>query len=289
MELLQLRYFATVAQMLNISQAAKHHRIPQPAMSQTVSKLEKELGTKLFDRYKNRLSLTQAGKTFYEAVHSSLQALDNGLQQLSSDDTVLRGELKILVRQHRDTVVDCIMAFKREHPEVSFVVSYQPDMPRTPDFDLCIACQQPDESFDDSTLLITEALKLVVSGKHWAAKESVVPFSRLEGEEFAAISPDSNAWVQTLLQCRQAGFQPRMSISCADLHCLLKYVGEGMAITVGPEVAWRGLPRENVAFVATDPAIFRSTYVFSNSRRTPSRLAEKFRSFLQGYFARLHL
>ena len=35
MELLQLRYFLTVAKTLNISRAAKHHMIPQPAMSQT--------------------------------------------------------------------------------------------------------------------------------------------------------------------------------------------------------------------------------------------------------------
>ena len=44
MELLQLRYFITVAETLNISRAAQYHMIPQPAMSQTISRLEKELG-----------------------------------------------------------------------------------------------------------------------------------------------------------------------------------------------------------------------------------------------------
>ena len=43
MELLQLRYFCTVARLQNISQAAAFHEIPQPAMSKTISKLEKEL------------------------------------------------------------------------------------------------------------------------------------------------------------------------------------------------------------------------------------------------------
>lgn len=68
MELLQLRYFLTVAEMLNISHAAKHHRIPQPAMSKTISRLEKELGTPLFDRYKNKLTLTPEGEGFYRSV-----------------------------------------------------------------------------------------------------------------------------------------------------------------------------------------------------------------------------
>ena len=64
MELLQLRYFLTVAKMLNISRAAEYHMIPQPAMSQTISRLEKELGVALFDRYKNKLSLTRKGEEF---------------------------------------------------------------------------------------------------------------------------------------------------------------------------------------------------------------------------------
>ena len=59
MELMRLRYFYTVGKMLNISQAAKIHGIPQPAMSKTISSLESELGVKLFDRSKNHLSLTR--------------------------------------------------------------------------------------------------------------------------------------------------------------------------------------------------------------------------------------
>ena len=55
MELLQLRYFCTVARLQNISQAAAFHEIPQPAMSKTISKLEKELGAELFARRKNRI------------------------------------------------------------------------------------------------------------------------------------------------------------------------------------------------------------------------------------------
>ena len=116
MELLQLRYFLTVAEMLNISHAAKYHMIPQPAMSKTISRLEKELGTPLFDRYKNKLSLTAEGKTFYNAVSRSLSSIDSTTQQINRADAPLSGELKILVCQHRSTVLDSIVAFKKLHP-----------------------------------------------------------------------------------------------------------------------------------------------------------------------------
>lgn len=287
MELLQLRYFVTVAQMLNISRAAKYHMIPQPDMSRTISKLERELGVPLFDRYKNKLTLTEQGMAFYQAVSRSLQGVDDAVEDMGRTEGPLTGELKIWVQQHRDTVVDCIMAFKKLHPQVSFQISYEPETRDYREFDLCISCQQPEESFGSSLRLITEKLKLVVSGQHWAAKSDCVEFSQLQNEEFATVSRNANQWVQTLIHCRQAGFEPRVSITCADLHCLMKYVAAGMAITVGPEIAWQRLGQGNVVFVPTEPQMQRMTYVFWNNEKSPSRLSTAYRDFLVEYFRTL--
>lgn len=284
MELLQLRYFLTVARMLNISHAAKHHMIPQPAMSKTISRLEKELGTPLFRRYKNRLSLTDEGKTFYLSVSTSLNGIDSAVQQINQADAPLRGELKILVRQHRGTIVDCIMAFKKRYPQVSFQIFYEQDILDYSDFDLCIACEQPDETFNSSVCLIKEKLKLVVPADHPAASSPAVHFQALQNEEFATISRNSNLWQQTALHCRQAGFEPKVSITCSDLFCLMKYISAGMAITLGPEIAWRGLRTDDLVFVATEPELYRSTYVFWNDLKTPSRLSAAYRDFMVAYF-----
>lgn len=287
MELLQLRYFLTVAELLNISHAARHHRIPQPAMSKTISRLEQELGAPLFDRYKNRLRLTPEGEALYRSVSQSLSCLDSTVQQLGQPGAPLQGELKILVWQHRGTVLDSIIAFKKLYPQVSFQFFYEQDTMHYSDFDLCISCEQPDRSFTGSACLICEPLKLVVARDHPLASQKCVPFSRLAGEEFAAISHRSDLLRQTRQQCRQAGFEPRISITCGDLHCLLKYVSAGMAVTLGPEVSWRGLPRDNVVYLPTEPAVERRTYVFWNGMKTPSRLCATYRDFLVDYFSHL--
>lgn len=285
MELLQLRYFVTVARTLNISQAAKHHLIPQPAMSKTISRLEKELGVALFDRYKNRLTLTEEGKIFYQSVSQSLNSIDDSVEQIRSTDAPLTGELKILVLQHRETLVDCIMAFKKQYPQVSFRIFYDRDAAE--DFDICIACQQPGDDFGGNVCLITEPLKLVVSAQHPAANATAIPFGELREEEFAVISHNSNLWLQAALQCREAGFEPKASITCSDLHCLMKYIGAGMAVTLGPEVAWKNLHSPQVAFVPTIPALYRSTYIFWNPFKAASRLQDAFREFTVDYFRTL--
>lgn len=282
MELLQLRYFVTVARTLNISQAAKFHLIPQPAMSKTISKLEKELGVALFNRYKNRLTLTDEGKTFYQAVSLSLNSIDDATHQISNADAPLKGEINILVLQHRETLVDCIMAFKKQYPQVSFRIFY--DREAAKDCDICISCQQPEDAFSSNVCLITEPLKLVVSAKHPVAKLQSVSFKELQNDEFAVVSPNSNLWLQAAIQCRQAGFEPKASITCSDLHCLMKYVGAGMAVTLGPEVAWKNLRSDRVAFVSTEPALYRSTYIFWNPFKAASRLQDAFREFTVEYF-----
>ena len=79
-------------------------------------------------------------------------------------------------------------------------------------------------------------------------------------------------------------YDPRVSITCSDLYCLMKYIGAGMAITLGPEIAWKDLGNDNVVFVPTEPELYRSTYVFWNSLRTPSRLSVAYRDFMVSYF-----
>ena len=285
MELLQLRYFLTVARMLNISRAAQYHQIPQPAMSKTISKLEAELGTTLFDRYKNKLTLTQTGEAFYRSVATSIGGLDGALEQLHTPDMPLRGKLKLLVKQHRNSVADSIIGFQKLHPGVDFQFVYELETEDHHEFDLCIASAPPEDTFDNSALLLTERLMLVVSREHPMAEEASVRFSQFKEDSFALISRKTELWQQTLLQCQQAGFAPRIAMVCGDLHCLMKYVGAGMGVTLGPEISWQSLKNDSVVFLPTEPALSRSTYVFWNGSKNQSRLCAAYREYLVDYFS----
>ncbi len=285
MELLQLRYFLTVAKTLNISRAAEHHMIPQPAMSQTISRLEKELGKPLFHRYKNRLSLTQEGQEFLRGISASISALDGAVQSVHRDDSPLRGEITLLVRQHRGTMVDCIVAFRKQHPDVSFRIFHMQGENDTQDYDMCISSTPPSEAYSRGQCLITERLKLMVSASHPLAARESVAFDSLKEEEFALLDSSNSLWHHTMHLCRQSGFAPKISMICGDLHCMVKYVGAGMAVTLGPEVSWRGVQNDSVVFLPTVPEETRQTYVFRNEKRPLSKLHQAFLSFLVAYFA----
>src|SRR6185503_5018471 len=76
MELRHLRYFLAVAESLHFGRAAEQLRIAQPSVSHQIRQLESEIQTKLFDRSKKRITLTESGQLFLEESRQILEHAD---------------------------------------------------------------------------------------------------------------------------------------------------------------------------------------------------------------------
>ena len=78
MNLNQLHYFAKLAEVEHYTKAAEELSISQPSLSHAVSSLEKEIGTKLFEKQGRGVVLTKYGKIFKEYVDEAIHSLDTG-------------------------------------------------------------------------------------------------------------------------------------------------------------------------------------------------------------------
>lgn len=76
-ELNQLQQLLAIEESGNLSRAAEHLHLSQPALTRSVQRLEEELGLKLFDRAKNRIEFNEAGKLALSEARKVLDAADS--------------------------------------------------------------------------------------------------------------------------------------------------------------------------------------------------------------------
>jgi LysR family transcriptional regulator, benzoate and cis,cis-muconate-responsive activator of ben and cat genes len=89
MELRHLRYFVTVAELLNFTRAATRLRVAQPALSRQIRDLEDELGAPLLERHSRGVRLTEAGAVFLPEARAVLQRAGEAARAVGA---VVRGE-----------------------------------------------------------------------------------------------------------------------------------------------------------------------------------------------------
>src|ERR1700734_1348669 len=95
MEIRQLRYVVAVARTMNFTQAAAVLGIAQPALSQAVAQLEKQLAISLFNRNSRRVELTAAGRLFVERAEKILRELDNLQHNMLDHAEALHGSVNV--------------------------------------------------------------------------------------------------------------------------------------------------------------------------------------------------
>ncbi len=86
MRITSLKYFHEVAELKSISKVSNELHISQPALSHQLSKLEKELDVKLFERSNRGVELTQKGKVLYNYSKEMINLYNNLINEISEED-----------------------------------------------------------------------------------------------------------------------------------------------------------------------------------------------------------
>ena len=122
MELLQLKYFKTVARTEHITKAAQELHISQPALSVTIARLEEEVGVPLFDRIGRQIRLNAFGKTFLKQVDTALEALETGKRQVTDMAGLERGSV-LVATTTLNRVSELLAPFLALYPHINFRIT----------------------------------------------------------------------------------------------------------------------------------------------------------------------
>ena len=145
MNIQNLKYFAIVAKLENVSRAAELMHTSQSSISKNIFTLEEELGTKLFDRHGKKLVLNDAGKRFLQSCDRILQETETVTKDLrhmsTGDDNLIR-----ICAEGLDPHLFAFMSmFRVSYPEVEYAVDSIPDGDELPDINKYDLIIYPDE------------------------------------------------------------------------------------------------------------------------------------------------
>ncbi|BBT70365.1 MULTISPECIES: LysR family transcriptional regulator [Enterobacteriaceae] len=113
-----LSLFVRAAALSSFSDAAREAGIPPAQVSSAIKRLETALNTRLFARSTRSLRLTVEGETWLPYALQMLDALQNGLQQLTTPNDEVSGTLQIAVPSDlgRNLLLEVFRQFRARHP-----------------------------------------------------------------------------------------------------------------------------------------------------------------------------
>lgn len=118
------KIFCQVGESKSFSQAAKALYMTQPAVSQAIMQLERELAIRLFHRSPKGAILTDEGRLLFEYASSALNLLHVGEEKIGEFKNLTAGELKIGVGDtiSRYFLLPYLELFHNRYPNVKFKI-----------------------------------------------------------------------------------------------------------------------------------------------------------------------
>lgn len=293
MELHQLRYFVAVAETGNFTRAAERSHVSQPSLSQQISKLESEIGHKLFHRLGRKAVVTEAGMAFLERAKRILFEVENAAKELGDHPSLGR---RITVGAVQ-TVMPYLMTplFAQLHESHSnLLVDAQEDFRSNlvrgvveGDLDLAVVPMPVKEHRLAIEPLLTEPLLLAVGKRHRIATRTEISITDLAEETFISMGDSSALAAQIRAFFGDQKFQPRIGYRCAQVATLKQFIGMGLGISLLPQLARLPDDRDTLTYLRlTGSEPTRELVIIRHLQRYQSRGAEQFLTLLREHVRR---
>ena len=227
-----------------MTRAGKKLHMTQPAISQTIINLEKELGVKLFERIKNRLELTYSGRVLCNYSQKIIRMVEESEDLLSQIANLKKGRLRIGASMTIGTYLlpNIINDFKNEHKELKmpFLINntdYIVDKILSNDLD--IAFVEGPFSFEEITskFFIKDELCLISSPDYFIKSPQEITLADLEEEKFILREEGSGTRDIVIRKLEQININFKIKHVLNNFEAIKKAIIANMGISILPKLA----------------------------------------------------
>ncbi|HEX8910314.1 MAG TPA: LysR family transcriptional regulator [Anaeromyxobacteraceae bacterium] len=285
MELSHLEVLVAVAEEKGFSRGAERLHRTQPAVSQTVRKLEEEIGRPLFDRSSNDATLTDAGEVLYAYARQMLNLRRDARAALQELGDLRRG--KVVMAANEYTVLHLlpiVSEYRRLHPEVKVEVkrSLASEIPSEllrRDVEVGLLSYRPAQPGLAAVPVARDDLALLVAPGHRLARRAAVSIRDLGEESFLAHNVRSPNRERVLRTFERYQTPLHIELELPSLEAIKRLVERGLGVALMPRrVAEAEIGRGDVvALTVREMRFRRPIYV---AYRAGADLSQAVRAFL---------
>jgi|GEM_PF-193334 len=268
MQLREILYVKVIAEECSFSKAAKRLYVTQSALSQSIRRLEDELGVKLFYRDKKQVSLTFAGTKFLEEGSVIIHLSEHLKRTMDDIRNSKSGELTIGISPFYQKIflTRVLSAFQGQYPNVKLNVvdafSHQQEkllLRKKIELGIMVLPVNVDELsyeklYDENILLALpvehRCIKILPNQRKHRC--SSTELSVLKSENFVMYKHGSRMWKSCMTICHMAGFEPHIVYETNGCESVNSAVIHNMGIGFVPMTVREVCPTEGAIYYVID-------------------------------------
>lgn len=286
------RYIALqkIVELGSFTKAADVLGYTQPAISQMISSLERELSIKLLYRSRYGIHLTLEGERLFPSIKKTVA----GYQAMLEISKEIKGLNSGTIRIGTISSISChwlpglIKQFQEVYPNVQFVLHQGdytsiPEWVRTGEADFGFV--NPDAIPGVKTRFIkTGELRAVLPVNHPLAETKYITLDKLAKEPFLLL--EEGALSEPLEAFKHAGLEPNVRLCVHDDYSILSMIESGLGVSILPELVLR---KTNylVAILPIKPILTRKIGLIMKDKNSMPIASKYFIDFLFEHIADL--
>ncbi|TNC27318.1 LysR substrate-binding domain-containing protein [Amycolatopsis alkalitolerans] len=242
----RLRVLVEVAHAGSIATAARRMGFTPSALSQQLSRLEREVGCTLLERRPTGASLTEAGRLLVghgESVAGELRAAEQALAALREQPVAQLG-IGTFATAGQVLLPPALRAFRAAHPRtrLSLLDLEPPDgygLVVSGELDLLITHRYPGVRLPPARgltrrPLLSDRLRLVLPADHRLATARRVRFPDLAEDDWISGDPEAPSRICLDSLIEETGIEPRVAYETRDYAAILALVRAGLGVSFVP-------------------------------------------------------
>ena len=242
LELRHLRYFVAVADHGQMIAAAGALHVAQPAVSQTICHLERELGVALFERHPRGVTLTRAGEELLPKARAAISSTDEAFQTARAHAREQRNQLLVGFGPLLTTnATEILAAYERAQPSIDveirqFDFGGQIEAVSRRQVDVAFVWAAFEERDVVLDVMAQEPRVVCMSAGHPLAGHAELRFEQIEDERIPGVAPGFPTEIADFLQLPARRWEParRVDLVPRSIDETIWLLLSGRAIRIGP-------------------------------------------------------